>query len=379
MLADVETPVIKLAVNEHDGEQRLFADFPYNKELIAIVKQVPGARWSSTKKQWHFNLHKQVLELLKQKFIHKAILDSSLLKKQWVELQEKERQEKFADVETETVKAIDYFKLWMEQKRYSPQTVKNYLGQLIQFLTYHQPKNYKDITVEDVERYNHNVIIKNGLSVSFQRGLVGVIKLFYSQVRNSKMNLDKLQRPFKEYTLPEVLSKEDVQKLISATNNIKHKALLSLTYACGLRRGEVLNLKLTDLDSQRKLIRIAQAKGKKDRYVTFGTKIRTLLAEYYKEFKPKVYLFEGQYEQKYGESSFAQVLQQAARKAGIKKDVSLHTLRHSFATHLLEAGTDIRYIQELLGHNSPKTTMIYTHVSSKKLSEINSPFDDLNL
>lgn len=379
MIAEVNVPAIILSIQEHDGEERLFANFPYDKELITIIKEIPGARWSGSRKQWHFNLNKQVLALLKQKISDKAILDSSLLKTQWAELQQKHREEKFADIETETVKAIDYFKLWMEQKRYSPQTVKNYLGQLIQFLTYHQPKNYKELTVEDVERYNHKVIIGGGLSVSFQRGMVGAIKLFYSQARNTKMDLQKLQRPFKEHRLPEVLSKEDVQKIISATNNIKHKALLSLTYACGLRRGEVLNLKLKDLDSQRKLIRIAQSKGKKDRYVTFGTKIRTLLTEYYKEFKPKIYLFEGQYEQKYGESSFAQVLQQAAKKAGIKKEVTLHTLRHSFATHLLEAGTDIRYIQELLGHNSPNTTMIYTHVSSKKLSEINSPFDDLEL
>lgn len=370
---------VKLSIAEHDGEGRLFADFTYNQELIGIVREVPGARWSRSKKKWHFNLNPQVVELLKQKLESKAALDATLLKTQWQELHEKEKKEKVINIDEETVKAIDYFKLWMEQKRYSPQTIKNYLGQLIQFLTYYQPKSFKELTVEDVERYNHQVIIGHGLSVSFQRSMVGAIKLFYSQAQNTKMNLEKLQRPFKEHRLPEVLSKENVQKVINATNNIKHKALLSITYACGLRRGEVLNLKLTDLDSQRKLIRIVQAKGKKDRYVTFGIKLRNLLADYYKEYKPKIYLFEGQYGQKYGESSFAQVLQQAVKKTGLKKEVTLHTLRHSFATHLLEAGTDIRYIQELLGHNSPNTTMIYTHVSSKKLSEINSPFDDLEL
>ena len=379
MLIEVETPTIKLSIQQHDGEERLFADFPNVKELNTIIREVPDSRWSNTKKQWHFNLNKQVLELLKQKFVHKAIIDSSLLKTQWTELNAKKKEEKFADVETETVKAIDYFKLWMEQKRYSPQTIKNYLGQLIQFLTYHQPKNYKELTVEDVERYNHKVIIGNGLSVSFQKGMVGAIKLFYSTTRNTKMNLDKLQRPFTEHRLPEVLSKEEVQKIIGATNNIKHKALLSLTYACGMRRGEVISLKIKDLDSQRKLIRIAQAKGKKDRYVPFGSKLRELLAEYYKQYKPKVYLFEGQYEQQYSPRSFAQVLEQTVTKTGLRKQITLHSLRHSFATHLLEAGTDIRYIQELLGHNSPKTTMIYTHVSSKKLSEIQSPFDDLEL
>lgn len=305
MIAEAKVPAVILSIHQHNGEERLFAAFTYNKILNEAVREVPGARWSQSKKMWHFNLNKQVLELLKQKTADKANLDLSLLKTQWKELQQKEKEEKFADVNEETVKAIDYFKLWMEQKRYSPQTVKNYLGQLIQFLTYHQPRSYKELTAEDVERYNHNVIIKNGLSVSFQAGMVGAIKLFYSQLRNTKMNLEKLQRPFNEHRLPEVLSKEEVQKIISATNNIKHKALLSLTYACGMRRGEVLNLKITDLDSQRKLIRIAQAKGKKDRYVPFGSKLRDLLANYYKQYKPKVYLFEGQYEQQYGARSFA--------------------------------------------------------------------------
>jgi integrase/recombinase XerD len=370
---------IKLSIDKHDGEERLFAEFSYNRDLIQTIKQVPGARWSQTKKKWHFNLNPQVVELLKQKTLSKAALDISLLKNQWAELEQDKKEIQYSSIEEETVKAIDYFKLWMEQKRYSPQTIKNYLGQLIQFLTYMQPKNFKELTVEDVERYNHEVIVKNGLSVSFQSAMVGVVKLFYAQTQGVKMNLNQLKRPFTEHRLPEVLSKEEVQRIISATNNIKHKALLSLTYACGLRRGEVINLRLTDLDKQRKLIRIVQAKGKKDRYVGFGTKLRDLLVEYYKEHKPKVYLFEGQYGQKYGESSAAQVLKQAVKKVGIKKEVTLHTLRHSFATHLLEAGTDIRYIQELLGHNNPKTTMIYTHVSSKKISEISSPFDDLEL
>ena len=379
MNTEAEIPVIKLSILEHNEEKRLFADFTFNRKLTDVVKEIPGRRWSQTKKQWHFNLNKQVFELLKQKLADTAIIDTSLLKTQWKELKEIEKEKKFANINEETVKAIDYFKLWMEQKRYSPQTVKNYVGQLIQFLTYYQPRSFKDLTNEDVERYNHEVIVKNGLSVSFQSSMVGAIKLFYMQAGNTKMNLDKLQRPFKEHRLPQVLSKEEVQKIINATNNLKHKALLSLTYACGLRRGEIINLKIKDLDSNRKLIRIEQAKGKKDRYVPFGSKLRELLTQYYKIYKPKLYLFEGQYEQQYGESSAAQILKHAVKKVGIKKEVTLHTLRHSFATHLLEAGTDIRYIQELLGHNDPKTTMIYTHVSRKKLSEINSPFDDLEI
>jgi len=370
---------VKLTLKEHDGAERLFAAFEYNKELNEAVREVPGARWSKSNKQWHFNLSQQVVDLLKEKTKGLATINTTELKLQLQQRKEEQKEKQFASVDSETIAAIDYFKLWMEQKRYSPQTVKNYLGQLVQFLGYYHPRSYKDLTVEDVDRYNHEVIIANDLSVSFQRGLVGAIKLFYEQSGGTKMDLQKLQRPFKESRLPEVLSKEEVQRIINATNNIKHKALLSLTYACGMRRGEVLNLKLKDLDSERKLIHIVQAKGKKDRYAPFSKKLRDLLIAYYKEYKPEVYLFEGQYKQQYGERSFAQVFENAAIKAGIKKKVTLHSLRHSFATHLLEAGTDIRYIQELLGHSSPKTTMIYTHVSSKKISEINSPFDDLEL
>jgi integrase/recombinase XerD len=379
MSTDSKIPLVTLSIQLHGEEKRLFADFLFNKKLVSLIKEIPGRRWSQTKKQWHFNLNKQVLELLKQKLADTAVIDSSLLKTQWMELEKIEKERKLASINEETVKAIDYYKLWMEQKRYSPQTIKNYLGQLIQFLSYYHPRSFKELTVEDVERYNHEVIVKNELSISFQKSMVGSIKLFYSIAKGDKMNLDKLKRPFSEHRLPEVLSKEEVQVIIAATNNIKHKALVSLTYACGLRRGEVINLKLRDLDSKRGLIRIVQAKGKKDRYVGFGTKLRILLREYYKIYKPKVYLFEGQYEQQYSPRSFAQVLEHAVKKAGLKKQITLHTLRHSYATHLLESGTDIRYIQELLGHNSPKTTMIYTHVSSKKLSEINSPFDDLDV
>ena len=368
---------IILSIQKHDDEERLFADFPYDTKLIQAIKQVPGARWSQTKKKWHFNLNRQVVELLKEKVSAVATLDSTLLKTQWDALKEKEKQEKFSNIDADTVKALDYYKLWMEQKRYSPQTVKNYMGQVIQFLTHYQPKNFKELTVEDVERYNHEVIIKNNLSVSFQRGMVGAVKLFYSLLQNTKMDLQKLQRPFKESKLPEVLSKEDVKKILDASNNLKHKTILSLIYSGGLRIGEAINMKMQDVDSQRMLIRVLRGKGNKDRMVMLSPKVLQLLREYYKVYKPKQFLFEGQYGGKYSSRSMENVLQNAVKKTGIKRKIVMHTLRHSYATHLLEAGTDIRYIQELLGHSSPKTTMIYTHVSSKKLSEIKSPFDNL--
>ncbi len=370
---------IILTLQEHNGSERLFAAFSYNKAIIDIIKKVPGATWSYSKKQWHFNLNKQVIKLLQESVKDYAFLDLTQLKEQLKERKQKLNEAKYASIDSETAEALDYYKLWMEQKRYSPETVKNYLNQLLQFFRYFQPRTYKELSVEDVEKYNHAVIISNNLSVSFQRGLVGAIKLFYAQCSKTQMDIVKLQLPFQESRLPDVLSKEEVQAIINATNNSKHKALLSIIYSCGLRIGEALNLKIDDIDKNRKLIKIKLAKGKKDRFVPYSDKLRLLLRKYYDDWKPKVYLFEGQYGGRYSEGSAAKVLQHALAKCTIKKHVTLHTLRHSFATHLLETGTDIRYIQELLGHADPKTTMIYTHVSSKKISEIKSPLDDLDI
>jgi integrase/recombinase XerD len=175
--------------------------------------------------------------------------------------------------------------------------------------------------------------------------------------------------------LPNVLSKEEVLKIIDSTENIKHKTLLALIYSAGLRISEALSMKPKDIDSVRMLIHVKNAKGKKDRYTLLSEKVLTLLREYYLVYKPKEFLFEGQFGGMYSSRSAQIILKHAAKKALIKKTITLHTLRHSFATHLLESGTDLRYIQELLGHSSPKTTMIYTHVSNNSLKKIKNPFD----
>jgi integrase/recombinase XerD len=187
-----------------------------------------------------------------------------------------------------------------------------------------------------------------------------------------------LHRPKKEKTLPNVLSKEEVKMILEAHTNIKHKVMLSLIYSCGLRRSELLNLKPSDIDSKRGIVIIRKAKGKKDRIAPLSEKILILLREYYKLYKPQTWLFEGQEPNvQYDERSLSNVLNQALKKTSITKPVSLHWLRHSYATHLLESGTDLRYIQELLGHKSSKTTEIYTHVSTREIQKIKSPFDNL--
>jgi integrase/recombinase XerD len=207
---------------------------------------------------------------------------------------------------------------------------------------------------------------------------VNAIKLFFRSVRNTKIDFEKIHRPKREKLLPNVLSKEEVKAILNALGNVKHKAMLSLIYSCGLRRSELLNLKPADVDSKRGILIIRQAKGRKDRIAPLSAKIIEMLRDYYKAYKPKVWLFEGQYEgEQYSEKSLHSVLKQALVKTGINKPVTLHWLRHSYATHLLESGTDLRYIQEILGHKSSKTTEIYTHVSTQSLQKIKSPFDDL--
>ena len=191
------------------------------------------------------------------------------------------------------------------------------------------------------------------------------------------MEVEKIHRPRREKILPNVLSKEEVKIILEAHSNIKHKVMLSLVYSCGLRRSELLHLKPNDIDSKRNIVIIRQAKGKKDRITPLSSKILEMLRAYYVAYKPNIWLFEGQSGGQYSEQSLQHVLKQALVKTKIKKPVTLHWLRHSYATHLLESGTDLRYIQELLGHNSSKTTEIYTHVSTKNLQQIKSPFDDL--
>jgi integrase/recombinase XerD len=192
------------------------------------------------------------------------------------------------------------------------------------------------------------------------------------------MSIDSIHRPRKEHKLPNVLSKEEVKQILEAPRNLKHRAMLSLIYACGLRRGELLNLKPNHIDSKRKLLIIHQSKGKKDRVIPIGDRLIELLRDYYKAYRPKKWLFEGQNPgSQYSPTSLQQVLKRALKHCNIHKPVTLHWLRHSYATHLLENGTDLRYIQEILGHKSSKTTEIYTHVSTKCLQNIKSPFDDL--
>jgi integrase/recombinase XerD len=270
------------------------------------------------------------------------------------------------------------FKNYMNFRRYSQNTIKTYADALEVFFRFYKDQAPESLNIEDIINFNTSYILKKNVSASYQNQVINAIKLFYRNRFNRTMEVDFIQRLRREKRLPNVLSKNEVKSILEAPTNLKHRAMLSLIYACGLRRSELLNLTLKDILSDRNLLFIRQSKGKKDRVVPISIKLIEMLRDYYKAFKPKTWLFEGQeVGKKYSERSIQLVLNQAVEKAKIVKPVSLHWLRHSYATHLLESGTDLRYIQELLGHSSSRTTEIYTHVSTRNLQQIRSPFDDL--
>jgi integrase/recombinase XerD len=271
------------------------------------------------------------------------------------------------------------FEHYLQSKRYSSNTIKVYAETLRVFLRYFASKAIEEISNDDLIAFNNDYILKNNFSSSYQNQLVNAVKLYYSAIQHKKINVELVHRPRREKTLPNVLSKEEVKSILDAPYNLKHRAMLSMIYSCGLRRSELLNLTKLDIDSKRMVVVIRMAKGKKDRIVPLSPKILILLRDYYKCYHPKQYLFEGQDGGRYSEKSLENVFKQSLLKARIEKPATMHWLRHSYATHLLESGTDLRYIQDLLGHKSSKTTEIYTHVSTKNIQKIRSPFDDLEL
>ncbi|ALJ06681.1 integrase [Pseudalgibacter alginicilyticus] len=276
----------------------------------------------------------------------------------------------------EQLQKTTHFKKWLEQKRFSKNTVNTYTEVTCLFLRYMNLKSITEITARAIEQFNYDFIFKAQKSVSYQNQCISGIKHYINFIGILVDDLD-IKRPDKDKKLPNVLNKTEVKLLLDTTKNIKHKLLLSLVYSAGLRIGEALSLTPSNIDFERGLIYLKSGKGRKDRYTLLSKALIPLTQTYMSHYNPKKYLFEGRNGKPYTQVSARQVLQKSLISAGIKKYATLHTLRHSFATHLLESGTDIRYIQQLLGHHSPKTTMIYTHVSTANLKDIKNPFDHL--
>ncbi len=262
----------------------------------------------------------------------------------------------------------DYL-LKLELKRYSNNTVKAYVNCFESFINHYRDIEPLDINENDIRNYLQK-LIHEGKSNSYVNQAVNSIKFYYEIVHGMPNRFYSIERPRREKKLPEVLSKDQILGIIQNTNNIKHRCIVSLLYSSGLRRNELLNLTVTDIDSERMMVKVRSAKGNKDRFTVLSKSILDDLRAYYTSYRPKTFLFEGAKGGKYSTTSVMNIIYRAAEKAGIRKRVSPHMLRHSFATHLLENGTDIRHIQLLLGHNSTKTTEIYTHVANRSFMKI---------
>lgn len=339
-------------------ESLLLIRFAYSSFRISQIKKITGHEWDRTNRVWSVPHTDDNLTMLKALFKSEQII---------INFSHNSHNEKIIEaMETELL-----------LKGYSIKTRQAYLKQIKRFSSF-VDQELGRINDETVRAYVLFLIEELGLSHSYVNQAISAIKFLCKYVLKDNRITVTLPRPKKENKLPNILSLEEVKRIFWAVHNEKHKTILYLIYSGGLRVGEVVRLKPTDIDSQRMLIHVVQGKGRKDRYTLLSEVALTQLRKYYRLYQPEGWLFPGQDPEKFlTERTVGKVFQNACEAAKIQKNVSVHTLRHCFATHLLESGTDIRFIQELLGHASSRTTEIYTHVTTKNISNICSPLDQL--
>jgi integrase/recombinase XerD len=323
--------------------------FPYNKEYILKIKKIKGHRWHPEEKIWTvpYSEFKHLLSVFKGE---EKEVEGALYLKQ---------------LENE-----------LKTRKYSQKTIGAYMHYNKEFLDF-TGKTPENIENEDVKSYLLYLIEEKDASASTLNIAINALKFYYGKILKKDF-IYTVKRPKKDKRLPVVLSRDEVSRLFSVVENPKHRLILMLTYSSGLRVSEVVKLKPGDIDMERKMLHIRGGKGRKDRYTILADSLLEEIEEYKVTYKPDKWLFTGQNPDKHISVRTVQaIFEKAVRKAGIKKDVTVHTLRHSFATHLIENGIDIRYVQELLGHKSLKTTEIYTHVSTRYIENIKSPLDDI--
>jgi integrase/recombinase XerD len=367
---------IELSYTIHREQPVVRLDFAYNPELAGLVKQVNGACWSQTMKCWYIPKVQFDLHLFFEKFRGKAWVDYTRIKSTTIcKITHDHTTIVPGHKEQPKVELPRGYQELLEQKRYSINTQKIYSCYMRDFATMFRKYDLRDVTKEQINRYILWLIREKGISGSQQNQRINAIKFYYEKVLGRPGEFYAIERPRKGFELPKVLSENEVLAILRASQNIKHKAILGTIYSAGLRRSELINLRIQDVQFDKHILYIRGGKGKKDRTSLLSDSISIVLRRYMQKEKPNYWLFEGSGRTKYSTSSIARILHAAVEKAGICKRVTPHMLRHSFATHMLEQGVDIRYIQTILGHESSKTTEIYTHVSTKSLAKIKSPLD----
>lgn len=352
--------------------------FPYNDLINVQLRNFRSLRFSATMKSWYFPSVYFSLEKFIKVLEPLATVDYSQLNIQEpVGSGHRKAHRKASAAFNELQEAaLKKTREHLILKNYSKNTLKVYLNLLGEYFLYHKNKNPLDITEEDIKDYLLYQLEERRVAISTQNQVINAIKFYYEKVEKLERKTYYVERPMKPFQLPKVLSFQEVQLIIKSTGNIKHEAILSTIYAGGLRVGELINLHLTDIMRDHRRILIRGGKGRKDRLTLLSDKLLILLREYVRKYRPKSWLFEGiPPGSQYSDTSVRALLKEAARKAGIRKNVTPHMLRHSFATHMMERGTDIRLIQDLLGHGSLKTTQIYTHITGDAIDKLKSPFD----
>ena len=361
-----------LIVKSASGRLMIYAGF--HASLIKKIKSFPYNKWNKKNKYWTIPYTEKYFIELKE-----FIKSLNLTQIYEEEKHDSEKVQRITSSESEYRKCPDEYLLKLRELRYSESTLKVYKSSFEEFINYYKHTEPSAITETMIKSFLQYLVIERKVSSSLQNQAINAIKFYFEKVLKGPRKVYLIDRPNKERTLPIVLNEQEISALLKSISNIKHRAIVMLAYSSGMRLGELTNIRVKDIDSQRMQIRVEQGKGKKDRYTILSKKLLETLREYFKKYQPKEWLFEGASGEQYSGRSIQTIVKEASKKAGIKKKVGVHTLRHSFATHLLENGTDLRYIQSLLGHESSKTTEVYTHVTTKGFDQIKSPLDNLDI
>jgi integrase/recombinase XerD len=381
---------IKAITIPANQEERMGIFFAHNKNILIAVRKINKIQWCDVYKYWYLPCSKIHYEKLTAAIANIATINNDALKKYLTKRQVtqtiqqkagiKNTSEPLLQISKHNLQLLARVVEQMQLMAYSQSTIRTYKSEIVIYLQTLKNNKADALTIEDVRRYLHYCIHTLELSENTLHSRLNALKFMYEQVLGKEKFFVEIPRPKKHLQLPKVLGEGELRRLFAAPSNLKHKAILFIAYSAGLRVSEVINMRLQDIDRERKQLFVYCSKGKKDRYVALSPLVLDVLEQYYKmsAVKPKNYLFEGQEIGKpYSIRSAQQIFADAKMKAGISKTVSFHSLRHSFATHLLEKGVDVVYIQDILGHFDIKTTQRYLHVRRDVLINIESPLDDL--
>lgn len=367
----LDLPSITVTNITHHGSYKIGLSFRYNQKLIDRTRSIKNTRWSKSKNLWHLPFTNDNLSKLDFYFKDIATLKYKLTKHP-AHLPKVKPKRHFTNAQRTLLNG--YYK-FLRGRRYSNSTVKTYTYFIADFVWYYRDKPLNLIDTNDVYFFTESFFLKGNYSISSQRQFISALKLFIVFEPSLKIDNLELTRPKRDKKLPTVLSQNEIITLIRAAKNLKHRVIIALIYSSGLRISELINLKLEDFKFERRQLLISNAKGRKDRYVGISEYIIPLLQNYLTTYNPTYYFVEGFNNNQYSSSSIRKFIKKYKTECGIISNVTPHTLRHSYATHLLENGVNLRHIQVLLGHSKPETTMIYTHVARKDIISIKSPLD----